>query len=316
MAEEKKVTMKTKNQCDICGYVKNVTLEEKEDKNGKDVMAGSIVLQYGANIEDQTEVKVYTYKLTAKNEVSQGYKSLVELRDNVVIHGKHTEENPPTIVRVYGGGDFTPEVKLNEYKKDGVLHLTPQISLGFGKIAIDKQTTDNFKGEFNMTIYLAKSPSMEKGKDGEETGRLVINGYYFTYKNEIKPIVFLVEEEDVISGMETLDKGETIEVWGRASVARITTFKETKSGFGGKARTDESTFTISELIVTGGEMVESEKLQIKADVVKTALAEREIFLDNLGTDKEDAPTPKKTGGFSKPVGEASSTPKKKSDIPF
>lgn len=305
-----KETMKSKNEAVIAGRLKQVNLEKRKDENKttgakEDVIGGSIVVQYGDKADQQVEVKIYKKKLTSSGSVAKAYEKLSDLIDNHTLVG---QEGEATTVKIFGNGDFCPEVKLNEYVPEGGEYSAkPEVSMGFGNIAVDNVDEKSFKAQFDMVLFLTKAPKMELNKSEDETGRLIIEGLCIDYNNAVKPLSFVVEDEDVVEGMSGLEKGQTVEIWGDIKVARISEVKEKKSGFGGKAKTDETVTTLSELIITGGEEVEdSDKRYIEPSFVKKALVERETFLQELSKPKDKGA---KKQGFDK-------TKKSTTDIPF
>lgn len=306
---DKKETMQTKNEVVVAGYLKQIDLEKKKNDDKEDIITGKLVVQWGG-VADVVEVKVYKKRLTGEGKVAKAYEKLSDLMNNHTLLGQENEENPKaTVVKIYGNGDFTPQIRLNEYAPEGgEVQINPEVSMGFGNIAVDNTDEKSFKGEFDMVIFLNKPPKMEV-KNDEETGRLIIEGIFVTYDNLVKPVTFIVEDEDVVEGMQELEKGSTIEVWGNIKIARIVETKAKKSGFGGKAKTDETVTSVSELIITGGESIdEDDKRAIESSFVKKALVEREAFLSKLGEPKE---TKTKSKGFA---GDTKKKPNE--DIPF
>ena len=299
-AEVKKDSLKSKNVVEVSGKLKQMNLEKAVNKDKKNYIGGSVTLQYGKEVDKQVTVKVYKGELTQTGTVAKAYEHLEALIKKHTTMDMATEENLATVIRFYGSQeDFSPTLELNEYVPEGGDYsANPQVSLGFGNVAIDKTSSDKFKSEFDLVIFLTKKPTMEMDKEQDETGRLIIEGLYVDYKNQVKPLTFLVEDSEVVDGMSELNKNDTIEVWGSIKIANITEVKSKVSAFGGKAHTDETSTNVSELIITGGEPVEDDdKRYIEPSFVKKALVEREDFLANLGNDT--GTTKSKSGGFTK-----------------
>lgn len=308
MAEQK--SLKTKNKSEFIGYLKEVNLKKDKNDEKENYIGGTITLQYGQKANEQVDVKIYKKELTQNGSVAKVYEKLTEIMENGVTMDKANEEKSATIIRIYGNSDFVPQVVLNEYFKDDVLIQNPQAEMGFGNIAINTVSESSFKAEFDMDVILASDPIMEKDKNDEETGRLIIKAYMINYNNEIKPMTFIADDEDLVSGMETLSKGDMINIWGNASTGKIVEIKEKKSGFGGKAKTSEDISYVNELIITGGEPIDDSRTDV-LDSIKSMLAERETFLEELKNKKSESKP--KSGGFSKP---SDAKGKKKTDVPF
>lgn len=315
--ENREETMKTLNKAEVAGKLKILNLEKDKNDKKENIIKGSITIQYGKEDDEQVEVKVYKKELTSSGSVAKAYEKLVNLMNNgitmakakeMTLNAENDEKYDATVVRIYGSGDFTPELRLNEYHpEDGEYSCRPEVSMGFGNIAVDNTDSEKFKGEFQNVVFLHKTPKMEKDKEGEQTGRLIVEGLYIDYKNQVKPLTFIVEDEDMVEVMEDLEKGETIEVWGNVKIAKIVKIKVKKSGFGGKGKTEEDISYVSELLVTGGEPIdEDDKRWVDPAFIKKALVERETFLEELKNKSDSDEKPKKKG-FGK---------SKKDDLPF
>ena len=304
--------VKTKNEAEIVGILK-----ENKLKIEKDRIMGSLVIQYGDNVDQQAEVSIFINRKKKDGEVNKKFAEMIETNEKLVSQANATEERPVSTLRIYGNGDFKPSVDLYErYNENTDSNLADiQISMGFGKIYIDDIPKNQFKGEFDMIIYLTKDPAKEV-KKGKKTDRLAIEGVFITYTGAIKPINFVVEDENLIEGLEDCEKGQTINVWGSCKVAQITKITTKKSGFGGKAKTDETSLTFRELIIEGGDPIKEDSDEaIESSVVKAGLAERETFLKELknkSKSKSDKAS-KGKGGFG---GDGGDSKIKDSDILF
>jgi len=303
--------VKTKNEAEIVGILK-----ENKLKIEKDRIMGSLVIQYGDDVDQQAEVSVFVNRKKKDGEVNKKYAEMLETNAKLVSQPLSTEEKPTSTLRIYGNGDFTPNIDLYErYNENTDSNLSDiQISMGFGKIYIGDIPKEQFKGEFDMIIYLTKDPAKEVVK-GKKTKRLALEGIFITYMGAIKPISFVVEDEELIEGLEECEKGQTINVWGSCKVAQITKITTKKSGFGGKAKTDETSLTFRELIVEGGDPIsEDSEEAIESSVVKAGLAERETFLKELKNKaKSGEKASKGKGGFG---GNGGDNKDKNADIPF
>lgn len=306
MADQKQQeSVATKNEVDILGVVK-----ENKLKVDKDKVNGSLVIKYGKKKDQQVEVQVYVSETKSDGkEHNKKYDTFKELSETLVSQAKATEENPASIVRISGRDPFTPQLDLNEYANNGEIKGTPRVSLGFGNVRIVDADEKDFQGMFEMVIFLTKAPKMKGAK-------LEVDGLYVTYKGEVKPLSFIVEDDELIEGIEQCGKGETIEVWGEVKIAQVTETKKKSSGFGGKAKTDTKTTFTSELIITGGNPIdEDDKRAIDSDFVKKALVVRETFLENLLKEKPKNKKKQSSGGFGG-EGKKKKTDDNSDDIPF
>ncbi|MBN3352083.1 hypothetical protein CF086_17445 [Clostridium botulinum] len=302
MANVKNKSVKTKNEVEVAGVVKENKLIVDKDK-----VNGSLVIQYGSKVDQQAEIKMYINRLkdekdsngkkTGKQIENKKYDTAKEWATNLISTAKSTEEKPASVVRVYGKGDFTPSINLNEYCNENTDDIISNIelSLGFGNVYEGDIPKEQFKAEFDMIVYLNKNPKKQE-KDGKEI--LVIEGLYIDYQGAVKPVEFTVEDEELIEGIEECKKGDTVNLWGSCKVAHIVETKEKKSGFGGKAKTETKTFTQRQLLVEGGDPIdEDDKLAIDSDFIKKALIEREAYLEELKNKNKKDNKSKGKGGF-------------------
>jgi len=285
---EQKTTMQTLNTVEVIGKIQENKLTHEFEK-GVGKVKGSVVIKYGNKPDQQCEVNVYQSQFNKDGVTeSKKYASLLDVVNNGVSAKDATEEKPATVLRINGDAPFCPQVEFNEYSSNGEVKSGIKINKGFGNCKEVDMKEEDFKAEFDMVVYIAKTPKMNGRK-------LEVEGYYIDYLDAIKPINFVVENEDLIEGVEEIAKGDTTEFWGSIKVAEIVTESNKKSGFGGKSKTDvKRTFT-RELIIEGGNPIEpDDKRAIDSKFVKAALVERETYLANLVKEKA---TPTKKSQF-------------------
>lgn len=300
-------SLQTKNEVVVIGEVKENKLAIDKDK-----INGSLVIQYGKKADEQAEVKVYIGSKKKDGDTNKTYEKVKNLMDEIVSVPNATSDNPATKVKISGKGNFTPSVRLNEFfdEKNNKIVSNIELSLGFGNIyANDDISKDDFKAQFDMVVYLTKAPIRIEDEEGNET--LKVEALYVDYQGAVKPVEFIVQDEELMDGIEECEKGSTVNFWGSCKVANVEVVTEKKSGFGGKAKTDTEIFTTRQLIVEGGDPIEEDDKQaIDSKFVKEALAERELFLEGLkNQDKKE----KKTKGSFAGSGTKTNT---SDDIPF
>jgi len=306
MAKKQNESLQTKNEVSVVGIVKENKLEVDASK-----VNGSLVIQYGDAADQQAEVKVYIGRKKADGEDNKNYDKAVDWANNIVSVAKATEDKPASTVRISGKGNFTPSIRLNEFFNDNTKTIVSnvELSLGFSNIYVGDIPKDQFKAQFDMVVYLTKAPTRE---DKGDTEILNVEGLFVDYKGAVKPVQFVVEDDELIDGIEECEKGSTVNFWGSCKVAQITEVKKKESGFGGKAKTEETVTTIRQLLIEGGDPIdEDDKRAIDSSFIKKALAEREIYLESLANKLEKETKTKTKGGFG---GGVSSS--KSNDIPF
>ena len=286
------------NEVFIEGILKEKTLELATiDVQGKkaDVIRGELVISDKENSEHR--VRVFANKLTKEGKENSVYKGLKTVMDEYVSVAEalklgQTAEAADK-VRITKG-----KIGLNEYyTPNGELRSFPIVTTNF--VNRVKDGTYNPKAEFTLEIYFDNI--LPEIKDNEETGRLIVKGIVPVYGGEVIPLTFIVADEDAVNYIQTnYEKGKTGKVWGEL-VNTVEITKIVEQGFG-KAKEKIVTKIINELVITGGEedqYNEDDERSYSTDLIKKAMAERDIKLDELLKNSKD--NGKKTKTNNTPV---------------
>ena len=286
------------NEVFIEGILKEKTLELATiDVQGKkaDVIRGELVISDKENSEHR--VRVFANKLTKEGKENSVYKGLKTVMDEYVSVAEalklgQTAEAADK-VRITKG-----KIGLNEYyTPNGELRSFPIVTTNF--VNRVKDGTYNPKAEFSLEIYFDNI--LPEIKDDEETGRLIVKGIVPVYGGEVIPLTFIVADEDAVNYIQTnYEKGKTGKVWGEL-VNTVEITKIVEQGFG-KAKEKIVTKIINELVITGGEedqYNEDDERSYSTDLIKKAMAERDIKLDELLKNSKD--NGKKTKTNNTPV---------------
>lgn len=156
------------------------------------------------------------------------------------------------------------------------------------------------RAEFNLEVFIS-SITPEVDSEGEETGRIIVNGWTVTYSG-VEPVK-LYAEGDVASAVDsTFEPGQTVEFVGDVVNNRIEKVTEIPMAIGKPRRKVETSYK-NELIITGAseayeEGVTPEK-PYEADVIKAAIQERQNKLEEA---KAKAQSGNKAANTSKPSG--------------
>jgi hypothetical protein len=303
------------NEVFIEGTLKEKTLElttiEVQDPNGgkkkADVIRGELVIATTENSEHR--VRVFANKLTKEGKDNSVYKGLKTVMDEYVsiaeaLKGGQTVEAADKI-RITKG-----KLGLNDYyTPGGELRSFPVINTNFVNRVKDTDTY-NPRAEFSLEVYFENiAPEI---KDNEETGRLNLKVIVPVYGGEVIPLTLIAADEDVVNYIQTnYEKGKTGKVWGEL-INSVKITKTVEQGFG-KAKEKIVTNITNELIVTGGEEEQYDEDNEKSyttDLIKKAMAERDIKLDKLLKNSK-----KDSGKSSGNKSGASGTTKKK-DLNF
>ena len=268
------------------GIVSEIDLKEVTE-DGKKRVEGTVTvktsdtnfIRYNVKVNEKTknggDNKTYAGIQTVMNE----YKSIAEVG-----------EEEADKVRVSGD--------LNIYTgQNGV--VVGYKSNFFNRI----KNADEFepKAEFSVEVFIS-SIVPETTTDGEETGRLLINGWVPVYDSGIEPVK-LVAEGDVAAAVESMfEPGQTVEFYGEMINSRVETVREIPVAIG-KPRREVKTTYKNELVITGAseayeEGVSAEK-PYEADTIKAAIQERE---NKLAEAKAKAQSGSKPAVQQKPSG--------------
>lgn len=274
------------NEVFIEGILKEKTLELATiNVQGRkaDVIRGELVISDKENSEHR--VRVFANKLTKEGKENSVYKGLKTVMDEYVSVAEalklgQTAEAADK-VRITKG-----KIGLNEYyTPNGELRSFPIVTTNF--VNRVKDGTYNPKAEFSLEFYFDNI--LPEIKDNEETGRLIVKGIVPVYGGEVIPLTFIVADEDAVNYIQTnYEKGKTGKVWGEL-VNTVEITKIVEQGFG-KAKEKIVTKIINELVITGGEedqYDEDDERSYSTDLIKKAMAERDIKLDELLKNSKD-----------------------------
>lgn len=252
-------------------------LEEKQ-VDGKDAISGELDIEVKEN--EVHTVSLFSYKLKndgTENGIYKGLKTVMDEYKSIASHGREEADK----VRVTGGN-----IQLNEYYgQDDQLRSFPQLRANFvHRVKADEEF--NPRAEFDVEIFVRGVT--DEYKNEEETGRAIVKAYIVLYEGKVIPFEFVVDEDGAEFVKDNYEPGVTAQVYGD-----IINFKEVKrtqkpTAFG-KPQDKVTTKTVREYLITGGsEPYEEENVNAyDQDVIKKALAEREVWLEQLKNKKKE-----------------------------
>ena len=154
------------------------------------------------------------------------------------------------------------------------------------------------KAEFIVEVFIS-SIVPEINTDGEETGRVVVNGWTVTYAG-VEPVKLVAEGEIASAVDSTFEPGQTVEFYGEVINNRIETVIE-KPVVIGKPRRDVKVTFKNDLLITGASEAYEEGVTLEkpyeADVIKAAIQERQNRLEEA---KAKAQSGQKAASTAKP----------------
>lgn len=244
-------------------------LSEKDLKvdvdNGNNVIKGKVVIK----IDETNFVRfsVYVGEKTKNNESNPAYTGLVTVMKEYKSIAEVGEEQADRI-RVTRG-------QLKPFLWNGKENMGYQATF-FNRIK--PEDTFSPKAEFEVEIFISNIvPEMARdGEDIEETGRLIVKGWFPTY-NGIEPIE-LIADQDKADAIESLfAPGQTTKFYGDINNTKIEVVKEIPLVLG-PPKVERTTTYKNELLITGAVAAYDEDSPIKPydrDVIEAAKQERE-----------------------------------------
>lgn len=264
---------------EVIGIVSEKKLELKNE-DGMNKITGSITVKtsdvnfvtFNVNVSEKTKAgadnKAYAGIVTVMNE----YKSIAEF-------GEEAADR----VRVSGS--------INPYrsKNSGEEVISYKASF-FSRVPADAEA----KSEFAIEMFI--SGLVPEIADGDETGRLVVNGWVPTY-NGIEPVK-LVAESDIAPDVESAyEPGQTVQFLGEIVNNKITKVTEIPVAIG-KPRKKVSTTYKNDLVITGATPAYEEGVTktapYDANVIKAAIQERENKIKEEQNQSQQTAAPKTT----------------------
>lgn len=301
MSETTTMLREAENKVFIEGIVSEVNLEIKQI-NGKDAITGDIVVQ----ISDDAicTVDVFSSKFKKDGSENSVFKGLCTVKDEYKSIAKVGKDEADK-VRISGA-----KLVVNDYYNNaGMLKSDVKVQTNFiNRLKAGEEL--NPKATFEVETFIHKIADQVDTKTGEVTGNKIISGLVPVYNGKIVPMDFIVNDPEIIQGVESLyEPGQTIKLYGDVNIS-ITTIKTLVPVAIGKPKEVINTVTTRELIVTGGSepYTEDNPNVFSIETIKNAMAVRTEMLEELKK-KKDAP--KNSGGKT-----ASSTPKSGKALPF
>lgn len=296
MSEENTTVLKQATaDIEVIGMISEIDLEKVED-NGNEIIRGRVKVK--TSDTNTVPIDVYVNKYTKdkkENKVFSGwetrmqtYKSIADAgaEEATVVHIKKGQLRP----MLYINHDNLQEMKSVRYSANFMNELKGE----------EKETAE-YKAEFHVTGYI-QSMIPEMDKNGEETGRLVLNLQIPTY-NSIEPLTVIVPVDlsEAVSNM--WEMGQTIDVDGEIINRSIVTEKVVKRAIGKDLVTKDYDYK-NELVVTGGSEAYEEDLAYSEEAIRKALADKQIALEQkkaeYAANKTNTGTAKKTSGRTLP----------------
>ncbi|RWZ54042.1 hypothetical protein [Bacillus licheniformis] len=303
MSENQTVLREAENKVVLEGLLLEVRHNEWKSGEGLNI---ELDIETAPNeVHTVTGMSKYKKEDGSENGIAKGYKTIINDYKSVATHGKEEADK----VRITQG-----KIGLNEFYVQDNLNSYPQLSTNFvNRLKSDEEY--NPRAKFEVELFV-KGVKEEKVK-GEETGRVLLEGYIPLYGGKIIPFTFAVTKEGSDYVENNYEKGNTVKVFGD-----IINFKEVKvtvqeSAFG-KDKENITYNTRREFLITGGfePYDEDDKSAFDAEAVTAALTERELKLEEMKNDSKKSNKNEKKTGFGGKAVTGSSKSISKDDLPF
>lgn len=278
------------NNVDIIGILSENNLKEGSyERDGKklDYISGFVTVKVTQKIGSSDKileipVHVFANKLKKDGEENPAYKQWKDVFDYISIAAAGGEEKADA-VRISG------QLAMNEYYgRDNRFVSYPQVRGNF----IRKIRKDDMKmGAIFEYDGVVRQKCNEVDSEGMETGRLRIDICIPQWNGVVDIMPFYVESPKAIAFVEdNWQPQDTVPFRGKLNFSTKTETKLIESAFGDPVE-KTSTFSISELIITGGDFPLDDGYDIEK--IKEGLRMREEKLANEKTRNQNVPRTKK-----------------------
>ena len=302
-------TIKDGNVVKIEGILSEIDIDYKDfKKNGVDTKAIGGVIKVRVNqaingVDTELEIPVHMFaaQLTNSGAPNPAYESIARIKDEYVSIAASDIDHADR-VRITKGA-----INMNEYYgQDGRLISFPRITASF--VSKIKREECKPKAEFTVTFMVGKA-GYELDKEGVETDKYKVTGMVPQYGGKVDVIPFFAYNPGVIDAVSNYwQEGDTVKATGRLNFTSETKEVEVKVDFG-EPTIETRTYSISELVITGGSSTPLEgEFAINYDDVKAALEDRK---NRLAESKE-----KSTNRGASGKAPAPAAAKKFSDLGF
>jgi len=231
-------------------------------------------------------VDIFEQQKTSKGLPNAKYDTLSSIFKN----GRtiHDESENPTALRI------SSALELKDWVVDGQQRTSLINNGGFINII----SNPDRKAQFEVDVVI-KSIQQETAQNGEDfTGRVILNGLIFNYRNHALPVKFVVENPEGVEFFTSQDLPMFTKIWGTQVINTVS--KSEPSAFGG-AKVVQSGYTRKDLVVTGAQTIAYDEDQLTQEELKAAIQARNVVVAESTTPQavqSSTPTKPKTGSFS------------------
>ncbi len=247
-------------------------------------IGGSIKIQVNQVINGETvmlEVPVHMFasETTNKGTKNPAYQNIEKIKNEFTSIAAAGNVQGADAVRITNG-----KIVMNEFaNRMGEIASYPRINASF----ISKIRQDDMKPEATFTAtFVVGKKAPEVDREGVETGRYKVTGVLPQFGGKVDVVEFITANPKVIEAIDQYwNENDTVSAIGRLNFSSRTETVVKEVDFGEPQETVR-TFSVSELVITGGSAtpLEGDRAYDINDI-KDALADRKARLDKM---KEDA----------------------------
>lgn len=236
-------------------------------------IGGSIKVQVNQNINGETvmlEVPVHMFaaEYTNKGTKNPAYQNIERIKEQFTSIAAAGGVQGADGIRITSG-----KITMNEFiNRNGEQVSYPRINASF----VSKLRQDEIKPEatFSITFVVAKKIP-EVNNEGIETGRYKIKGILPQFGGKVDVVDFITANPKVIKAIDQYwNENDTVSAIGRLNFSSRTETVIKEVDFG-EPQESIRTFSVSELVITGGSAASLEgDMAYDIEEIKTALVER------------------------------------------
>ena len=284
----KDIMIQAQNKINISGKLLEATFGEGTLSDGRHYKRATITVRvtqtFGGNTEtSEVPVSMFAAQYTQQNKPNPGYAQIESLEEMKTAQNVGIDE--ADTVRITGAN-----IRENNFvsKNSGQLINGWQINTSF----INKGAMTDV-ASFLIDIFIMDMHP-EVGRDGDETGRLVIKGGIVQYQGKLDVVEFIVENPDTVDYIErSWNINDTVEVKGRIRVTAVEEKPAASESSWGEDIPETSTRTVRELIITkGSDEPKEEEFAYNQLDIKKAFNVRKAMLEQLQIDAKKGSAPK------------------------
>ena len=282
-----------KNNVEVIGTLKSLSLEEKTSKNNKEMIIGNVVVE----VKDGDKVNnVFMNVLQMKFKkdgvtVQKPFTALQTVMNEYKTIDDHGRENAD-VVRITGQYD------VNEYyTEEGEFRSRKQLRTQFFNRLNDKEVAQKALVSIDLVV---KSIQDEVDSDGLVTGRLKVNGFNVGYNGKYIPLDDLIVNEDLAQPFRQLYfEGTTglvtIQVNNYAEI-EIVEVEQPAHGFGSTEKVEDKIVNnyVNEYVIIGGDIPYNGTSELLPEDIEEAEKARKVDLQAM---KSNMSAPAQPTGF-------------------